>query len=153
MRRALANLKESSANKGKSSVDEIDITTTHLYVKFKPKTEEELSILKRDSSLILYPYPLDYEIEENGDTYKDPDVPDGQPTYQYCAVKVDKKLPDGVENEILEELFIPDEDSDDKVGGKSKIYKNADALVDEALRITNNLRASMNLPKMITTKR
>lgn len=67
MRRALANLKESSASKGKSSVNEIDITTTHLYVKFKPKTEEELSILKRDSTLILHPYPLDYEIEENGD--------------------------------------------------------------------------------------
>ncbi|MCF6297531.1 MAG: hypothetical protein L3J08_06055 [Flavobacteriaceae bacterium] len=134
MRKALSNLKKSNI-----SAKGTEIKTTHLYVKFKPKTEEELSILKRDSTLVLYTYPLDYEIEENGDFYRDPQVPNGQPTYQYCAVKVNKELPSGVETEILEKLFIPDEDKDDNTDKKSISYEMIDALVDEALRITGNI--------------
>ena len=139
MQRALENLKKSSVS-AKTTTSGLNVETTHLYVKFIPKNEDELSILKRDSTFVLYEYPLDYEIAEGGDFYRDPEVPKGQPTYQYCAVKVDKKLPSGVENEILEELFIPDEDKDDDATSRKAFsYDNVDALVDEALRITNNL--------------
>ena len=91
--------------------------------------------------------PLDYEILESSGDYRDPDVPEGQPTYQYCAVKVDKVLPSEVESEILETLFIPDED-EDLTSGTTRKYSafglGADdnsihALVVEALKITNNL--------------
>lgn len=155
MKKALANLnnnlKTNSSNTrsmSKSTFSSFDIEPTHLYVKFIPKNEEELSILQADSTLILYSYPLDYEIIEGSGYYRDPEVPDGQPTYQYCAVKVDKELPKGVESEILEELFIPDEDYDEETtnSGTGKISSlglggdaNIEALVDEALRITNNL--------------
>lgn len=140
MRKALNNLKKKGVS-AKSSGDEIEITTTHLYVKFMPKNEEELSILKRDSTLVLYTYPLDYEIEENGDFYRDSEVPSDQPSYQYCAVKKGKELPNDVENEILEELFIPDEDKDkeNSANKKSIPYEIIETLVDEALRITGNL--------------
>ena len=93
-------------------MDDIEIITTHLYIKFKPVDEEELDMLKSDSTLTLYTYPLDVEIIKPGDFYHDPELPIEQPTYQYCAVRVDKVLPN-VEYEILEELFIPDEHSDD----------------------------------------
>ena len=139
MSKASNNLKKKGGS-AKSSGGEIEITTTHLYVKFMPKNEDELSILKRDSTLVLYDYPLDYEIEENGYFYRDPEVPDGQPTYQYCAIKVNKELPSSVENEILAELFIPDEDNDDEtISKKAFSYDNVNTLVDEALRMTNNL--------------
>ncbi|MCD8445639.1 hypothetical protein [Tenacibaculum finnmarkense] len=145
MRKALDNLKKSNVS-AKTSEGEIEITTTHLYIKFKPKNEEELSILKRDSTLVLYTYPLDYEIEGNGDFYIDPEIPEGQPTYQYCAIKIDKKLPNGVENEILEELFIPDEDKDVENGASKKSISSGmiDTLVDEALLITGNLEEEEN---------
>lgn len=143
MQKALDNLKNSNVSAKSSSVNDIEITTTHLYLRFKPKNEEELNILKADSTLVLYDYPLDYEITEIGDFYKDPEVTGDQPTYQYCAVLVDKKLPEGVEHELLANLFIPDEDSDDdtenKIAIKSYATDLVDALVDEALRITNNL--------------
>jgi hypothetical protein len=139
MQRALENLKKSNVS-AKTTTSGLNVETTHLYVKFIPKNEDELSILKRDPTFVLYEYPLDYEIAEGGYFYRDPEVPKGQPTYQYCAVKVDKKLPSGVENEILEELFIPDEDNnDDATSRKAFSYGNVEALVDEALRITNNL--------------
>ena len=143
MQKALGNLKKSNVSAKSSSVNDIEITTTHLYLRFKPKNEDELNILKVDSTFVLYDYPLDYEITENGYFYKDREVIGDQPTYQYCAIPVDKKLPNGVEHELLANLFIPDEDSDDdtenKIAGKSYATDLVDALVDEALRITNNL--------------
>jgi hypothetical protein len=146
MQKALNNLKSSKLSAKSSSVNDIEITTTHLYLRFKPKNEDELNILKADSTFVLYDYPLDYEITENGYFYKDPEVTGEQPTYQYCAIPVDKKLPDGVEHELLAKLFIPDEDSDDdtenKIANKSFATDLVDALVDEALRITNNLEES-----------
>lgn len=149
MQKALDNLKNSNLSAKSSSVDNIEITTTHLYLRFKPKNEDELNILTTDSTLVLYDYPLDYEITENGYFYRDPEVRAGQPTYQYCAVPVDKKLPDGVEHEILVNLFIPDEDSDNSIESKEtkKTFSAdfADALVDEALRITNNLNEVSSL--------
>ncbi|MDC3403064.1 hypothetical protein OAX38_02610 [Flavobacteriaceae bacterium] len=124
----------------------VDIETTHLYVKFSPKSEEELGILKQDSTLVLYDIPLDFEVVENGDFYHDPEVPTDRPTYQYTAIPVDKQLPSGVEYEILEELFIPDQDGEYDAGvdyekpSKSFTSKQTiEQLVDESLRLTGNL--------------
>ena len=140
MQKALNNLKESNLS-AKSTTNQLQIEATHLYVKFIPKNEEELAILKRDSTLVLYDYSLDYEIEENGSFYREESLPEEQPNYQYCAITIDKELPKGVENEILEELFIPDEDKDtEDLHGKSYGSNEIiESLVDESLRITGNL--------------
>jgi hypothetical protein len=145
MQRALHNLSGSSLQG--VSTQQISIEPTHLHIKFLPQNEEELNILKRDSTLILYDHPLDFEILESGDYYHDPEVPVGQPTYQYCAVEINKQLPDGVETEVLAELYIPDEDKVEE--GQQQVQAlsfqradlgvSVDALIDEALRITNNL--------------
>lgn len=112
-----------------------------MYVKFIPKTENELDIIKRDSTLVLYDYPLDYEIGE-GDVYRDPDIPEGQPTPQYCAVNIDYQFSAEVEYEIIEELYIPDEDNDENKSSRNlRLSQNfVEQLVDEALRITGNLK-------------
>lgn len=98
MQKAYDNLSQSNARLNEKGVK---VKTTHLYIKFKPKNESELEILKDDSTLVLYSYPLDYEISP-GTYYRDPNVPQGRPTYQYCAVPVEKQLPVGVAHEILE---------------------------------------------------
>ena len=54
MRRALSNL----APNTRSGLNETEIEATHYYVKFHPKNSEELDLLKQDSTLILYSYPL-----------------------------------------------------------------------------------------------
>ncbi|WP_144960600.1 hypothetical protein [Gillisia sp. Hel_I_86] len=74
MKKAYDNLKNKSKNANNFN---LDIKATHLYIKFIPKSEEELSILKMDSTLILYTYPLDYEIIEGSGYYRDPNVPEG----------------------------------------------------------------------------
>ena len=141
MQRAWDNI---SGSGGVSSAD-IEVKTTHYYVKFTPLTEDELDILKDDTTLILFDYPLDREIKEgSGGSYRDPSIPEGQPTPQYCAVEADYVFPSRVGYKILEELFIPDDSS----GGGAQSHKlrqgEADEelinrLVHEAMKLTGNL--------------
>lgn len=138
MKKAYSNLKSSS-----SETPDVNIETTHYYIRFLPKSEDELTILKQDTLLDLYDYPLDYEILSPGVYYHDPELPDSSITWQYCAVTIDKELPN-VFYEKLADLYIPP--LDEEVGGDLKssnsltyFYEN---LEDEALRITNNLSES-----------
>uniref|UniRef100_UPI0040574DA6 hypothetical protein n=1 Tax=Alistipes sp. TaxID=1872444 RepID=UPI0040574DA6 len=121
---------------------------SHFYVKFKPKSDEELRELLQDTTLVLYEYPLDYEIEEGSLGYHDPSIPDSLPTYQYAAIEATKwlgikeKLP--VDYEILEFLFIPDEDNilyDEVEPLSTSDYEEdsvIDALVEKAFELTGN---------------
>lgn len=130
----------------RSAMSEVPIT--HLYLKFKPQDEEQLSILKNDTSIIWYDYPLDYEmLEEGGSYYHDPEVPLDQPTYQYTAVSVDHPLPQGVEYELLANLYIPEEQEEES-GARLQQQQWIDQLVDEALLITDNLKWSCSIGKL-----
>ncbi len=139
MIKALESVKNKDAS-GRFAAENIQIETTHRYLKFAPKTDEELDLLKNDHSLILYQYPLDYEILEYGSSYHDPSLPTDQPTYQYASVPVSHELPTGVSYEVLAELFIPDEDSDLPATQNVRPIRQdlVEALVDESLRLTDN---------------
>jgi len=138
MEKAWENLKNNSNSRVLG--DELDIRTTHFYIRYLPKDEAELDILEGDSSLILYDYPLDYEISEGGTYYHDPAIPQDRPTWQYAAVLVNYE-PEDITYEIIEELYIPEEDgaAGDDNGRKASQEILIDMLVDEALRITDNL--------------
>ena len=135
MRKAMGNLRNSNDD---YRMADLEIEATHLYLKFMPQNEDQLSLLLQDSTVVYYTYPLDHELLDGTDEYHDPEIPDSLPTYQYCAVPINKVLTTDVPYEILEELFIPDEYEDEG----SYRYASEDlteALVDEALRITDNL--------------
>ncbi len=143
MKLALGALKNDA--RLKSTVDtlelvDVEIETTHLYVRFLPNDSLELEQLENDS-LILFDYPLDYEIEEGGEYYQDPSIPEGQITWQYTTVKVDYEFPSNIKYEILEECFIMD-DEDDYEDDESELkstQNNAWALLEyKAMDMTNN---------------
>jgi hypothetical protein len=149
MQKALNNIQQSkSLAKRKGTSDNLEITTTHLYIRFKPVNEEELNLIERDTTLILFDHPMDYEISEEGDFYQDPEIPEELPTYQYTSVEVDKELPN-VPYEILANLYIPyDENEDNDIEDENTLSKSTSKLneknilgilEDEALRITGNL--------------
>lgn len=140
MKRALESLSPETRS-GIDVSDEAFVQVTHFYVKFEPQSYEELDVLKRDSTLNLYPYPLDYEIEVYGSYYHDPIISDSLPTYQYAAVEKGYEFPQNVKFTILEELFIPDEYNDDGVLTRSSSSIGDDfieELVSAAMEITNN---------------
>ena len=123
-----------------ASANDDFIKATHLYIKFSPKTEEEYDLLTSDTTLDIYPYPLDYDIISYDGDYHDPELPDTIPTYQYASVPYSHKLPN-IDYEILDSLFIPFEgkDTEEKSLSKSKEATIWDELEYKALEITNNL--------------
>ncbi|MCF6361519.1 MAG: hypothetical protein L3J29_12255, partial [Cyclobacteriaceae bacterium] len=60
------NMKIAHANLTKNGRSGANIRTTHLYLKFNPQNEEELDLLKADTTLEWYDYPLDYEMISGG---------------------------------------------------------------------------------------
>ncbi|WP_299313097.1 hypothetical protein [uncultured Aquimarina sp.] len=148
MKKAWENINQNPENEISSSIS-IAIKPTHLYLKFKPKNDQELSVLKHQEDLDLYSYPLDYEIKEGGAYYIDPEIQEGVPTYQYAAYPIDKELPKVVEYEILEELFIPNEFQSYTIVKNGNTIDILDLLEEEALKITGNQEVNdSNIQKM-----
>lgn len=108
LRKALQNVSPET----RAAIPEESIVTTHYYVKFSPKDEAELSILKNNPKLILSEYPLDREVLVDGCSYHDPKLPEDVPTYQYSTIEATywKALSDtlSVGHEVLIEAFMPD---------------------------------------------
>jgi len=133
MQKAAESLFENGQLKSKPLIE-----VTHYYVRFLPKTEQELSFLNRDSSLYVYDYPLLCKVQKGGTYYHDPELSEKQITWQYTVVPVDFKF-SNIQYEILDKVFMEDE-----IGkGKTK-----SALIDdytysliekEAYRLTGNL--------------
>ena len=87
---------------------DLEIDTTHFYVRFLPMNDDEYDVIAwDDSTLELFDYPLDYEIEENGAYYHDPSVSSTNYTWQYCVVPKSYKFPI-IQYEIIEALCLPE---------------------------------------------
>ncbi|TRX42237.1 hypothetical protein [Flavobacterium restrictum] len=140
MKLALQNLKNKNAS-SKSNVEAIDdnfeIEPTHLYVKFEPKSEEEEAVLKHDSSVVLFDYPLDYIFTEQVLDAR-PKLESSEVPNYYTAIPIDSEIASVAQYETLEELYIPEEDPyfgsnltpTQKISDKKE--KLLDQLLDEA---------------------
>jgi hypothetical protein len=122
------------------TIADLDIRTTTLYIRYRPINYEQYDNLLDTSPSELYNYPLDYEMIIEGDYYHDSDIPPDQPTWQYTALQVGQPIPSNVTYEILDELYLPEDDYDLLENGQilevwqPVVYE----LEDEALRLTGN---------------
>ncbi|MBP5722248.1 MAG: hypothetical protein J6X18_01500 [Bacteroidales bacterium] len=109
-----------------------ELQATHKYVRFLPQNEDELDILKNDTSIVLYDYPLDYEISEGEGAYHDKNLPDSCITWQYTVVPYDYEFPN-ITNELLYEVFIPEKANEE--------LKNCNLydIEEESFRLTGNV--------------
>ena len=137
MQKAYDGLVANGKLKQKSNVV---IKATHYYVRFLPKDGEELGLLNTDTSIHLFDYPLDVEIEQEGVYYHDPSLPDSAITWQYTVVPINFKFP-SIHYEKLADLFLNDEDRSKSNPIDEDIYEQ---LEDEALRITGNMEKETN---------
>lgn len=87
-----------------------NIRVTHKYIKFKPQDTNQYQMLISDSTLILFDHPLHRKLTRGGTYYRDPSLSPDQFNYQWTCVKADKALPEGVPYDILDLVYIPDED-------------------------------------------
>ncbi|MEO8533683.1 MAG: hypothetical protein ABI441_08030, partial [Flavobacterium sp.] len=110
MKKALDNVKSKiSKSKFAKSDEDFQIETSHLYVKINPKNAEEEAFLKRDTSQVFFDYPLDYEFPDDVSEKIGTRNPEIISSY-YVAVPKDYDFPKGIEVEVLEELYIPEQD-------------------------------------------
>jgi hypothetical protein len=111
MRKAYRNLTGTRSSDG----SEADLEPNSLYVRFLPKDSTDVRLLD-ETGLELFDYPLDYDIVSYGDTYHDPSVPEGMPTWQYTCVKPDFAFPN-IEHEILDYCYIPNDGPETRAFG------------------------------------
>jgi len=121
-----------------SDVPKIDIKPTHYYLRFLPKDNDEWDLLRSDTTLPFYDFPLHYEIVNLGTYYHDPSLPDTVITYQYCVLPVEKDIPI-IQNELIYEVFIPKEGSDAIMKSTSTVFEFLKRLEYESFRLTGNL--------------
>lgn len=134
MRQAYANITGSKNN----------LQPTHRYMRFLPKNEEELYLLK---NIELFDFPLHYEITQNGDYYHDPELPTDAITWQYAVIPINTTIPTNIQQELIYEVFIPNYDTD---GSKSGLIESIE---DEALRLCGyNITPQNNASKGLFSK-
>ncbi len=84
------------------------IAANYLYVRFKPASEEQLMTLDETEDLELQDYPMDYELIQDGDYYQDPTLGTEDFHWLYTVVPVGYTFPQGIQHEILEQLYLPE---------------------------------------------
>jgi hypothetical protein len=100
---SLANMQQAYMNLyGTSS----GVAITHKYVRFKPASPQELSVLE-DLNINLSDYPLDYDIVQLGDYYSDGSVGAETIPWLYAVVDVNFLPPAGIAYEVLEQIHVP----------------------------------------------
>jgi hypothetical protein len=113
------------------------VRLTHNYTKLNVQDEQQLSDLKKDSTIVIYPYPLDFEITTAGTYYRHEEGQcDSCVTAQFASLKDGQQLPANIETEILAKLYIPEEDADlDLYVGKAEAEAFEEAILTEAFNM------------------
>ncbi len=141
MKIALEKVREQNPNE----IGGFEVHPSHLYLKFTPQNEDEVGLLKQDSTTHYFDYRLDAEYREGFLENRAPDA-DSIPVY-YTAVPVGKPLP-AVRHEVISELYIPEQDPyfadiedieryevNGKVANKTDLFHN---LLYTAYELTGN---------------
>ena len=98
-----------------TKADRVELKSTDLYVRFLPSDKEQYDKLV-DIGLLLQDHPMDYDIVVDGDWYHDPDIPEGEVTWQYTVVPADFAFPD-IPYEIIDGCYISENDPQSKSWG------------------------------------
>ena len=98
-----------------TKADRIDVKPTNLYVRFLPYDQQQYERLV-ELGLTLTDHPLDYDIAVEGDWYHDPEIPEGEPTWQYAVVPQDFEFP-RMAYQIIDECYIAENDPATRADG------------------------------------
>lgn len=125
----------------KNASDDYQITTTHYYYRFLPKDSTELKTIVNDSILAVSDTPFHYEIDVEGDKFRDETVQDTTMTWYYSVLPKDYPLPSNIDAEKIADLHFTPEDEIGSSPTPAELLK-IDLFYDinlEALKISENL--------------
>lgn len=106
--KALADLYPTKAGR-------VEVEPTDLYVRFLPTDDSQCRILE-EMGVHLIDHPLDYDILVEGDWYHDPEVPEGEVTWQYAVVPAGFQFPD-IPYQLIHRCFIAENSPETKADG------------------------------------
>lgn len=95
----------SDANLNRRNAEVINISATDWYICFKVDSSQFCKLIS-DTTLILSQVPLDYEIQQTGDYLEE--FQNSEIKTLYTVVKPGYKNDNGIDFELIEELFIPE---------------------------------------------
>ncbi len=107
----MTQAKQNLANRGIHPINSFTVRATHRYVKFSPANEQQLNIIAQDTTIHLRDCPIDYAKVVDGGWYRQPGLPDSVPTPQYTAVRAKYQFAAQVPYLIIENLYLPEEDT------------------------------------------
>ncbi len=106
MRKALDEYRKTTLSKAALNYE---IKANFLHVRFLPANPEQFEQLLADTTIELFDRPMLCEIEQEGDSYHDPSLPEDAITWQYTTVPIDYKFPN-IQYEILDSCFVPEDE-------------------------------------------
>ena len=119
MRSFYSDMSEAFPNARLASAEEA-IQASHYYIRFLPLSTEEYDTLM-NAGVEMYPYPLDYALEQNGEIYYDPENESDTIVWQYAVIDKELNFPDFVKHEILQETYMPlEEESEGIASGRTQ---------------------------------
>ena len=147
MRQALAEYQKTSPSKAALNYE---IEANFLHVRFLPANADEFNQLLADTTIELFDHPMLCEIEQEGEAYHDPTLPEDAITWQYTTVPIDYKFPN-IEYEIIDSCFVPEDEPETLK--KSRRGFNPEDLTAIAFRLAgqeyeedNSLSKSRKIP-------
>mgnify|MGYP000359436545 CR=1 FL=1 len=90
----------------------VPLSTTHMYVKFLPNSEEHMKLaenLFKNKNIVTKSHPMDQEILQYGEDYVDPETVDERFPVFYASIPINFSIP-SIPNVTLESLYLPKKD-------------------------------------------
>lgn len=112
----------------------ITLKPTDIYARFLPKDDKEFETLM-ELGVEFMDHPLDYAIIKDGDYYHDPEIEEGDVTWQYAVLPEDFIFPEGIKFEILDYCYISDNDPSTRAGDDGIDW---DKVEEKAFELTGN---------------
>ncbi len=131
---SLDNMTKALASLYPTKAGTVELSATDHYVRLLPSCKEDLDALEKMGVKML-DHPLDYQIVEEGDYYHDPQIPDGECTWQYAVVPPDFVAPSSVRCELIHKCYLAEAENVTKAGLD---WVDWDAVEMESYRLTGN---------------
>ena len=130
---SVRNIKKAIASLYPTRAGSVDVSATHFYVRFLPRDGADFEVL--DSlGVDLLDHPVDYRVVKEGDWYHDPDIPEGEITWQYAVVPPGFVFPEDIPHEVLDECHIAEQ----PLSTRSSDGIDWEAVERESFRLTGN---------------
>ena len=131
---SLSNVTKAIASLYPTKAGVVELEATDYYVRLLPRSSDDLRLLEK-MGVQMMDHPLDYRIVEEGDYYHDPQIAEGNVTWQYAVVPPDFVAPEGVKCELLHKCYLAESETATKAGLE---WIDWDAVEEEAFRLTGN---------------